>query len=69
MKLKYYVNDNAQYNGGHEVHDEKCAYYPRLKNKTYLGEYESCKNAVRAAEKIHRQVNGCIFCCLPCHTT
>lgn len=69
MKLKYYVNNEAQYNGDHEVHIESCFYYSRMKNKTYLGEYESCKDAVRAAEKIHRQVNGCVHCCRPCHTS
>jgi hypothetical protein len=69
MKLKYHVNNNAQYNGDHEVHIESCIYYSRIINKTYLGEYESCNEAVRAATKIHQQVNGCISCCRPCHTS
>ncbi len=69
MRLKYYVNNNAQHNGDYEVHNEECVYFPSLTNKTYLGEYESCKDAVRAAEKIHRKVNGCIRCSLLCHTS
>ena len=69
MKLKYYVNDNAQSNGDHEVHIESCIYYPRLINKTYLGEHDSCQDAVLVAKKKHRQVNGCKECCLPCHTS
>jgi hypothetical protein len=69
MKQKYYVNNEAQFNGDHEVHIDSCYYYPKIKNKTYLGEYETCKEAVRAAEKVHRQVNGCVYCCRPCHTS
>ena len=68
MKLKYYVNDNAQPNGDHEVHIENCIYYSRMIN-TYLGEYDSCQEAVLVAKKKHKQVNGCISCCRPCHTT
>ena len=69
MKLKYYVNNEAQFNGDHEVHIENCPYYLSMKNKTYLGEFESCDDAVKAAKKIHRQTNGCIRCSRPCHTT
>lgn len=67
MKLRYYVNDNAQHNGDHEVHIESCVYYSRLTNKTYLGEHDSCQDAVLVAQKKYRQVNGCITCCRPCH--
>jgi len=69
MKLKYYVNDNSQHNGDHEVHIQSCIYYSRMTNKRYLGEYDSCQDAVREAAKIHPQVNGCVSCCRPCHTS
>ncbi|WP_315823479.1 hypothetical protein [Paraflavitalea speifideaquila] len=69
MKLKYYVNNEAQSNGDHEVHIESCPYFPRMKNKRYLGEYDSCVEAVRAAKYIHHQANGCKTCCSLCHTT
>jgi hypothetical protein len=69
MKPKYYVNDNAQPNGDHEVHIESCIYYSRMINKTDLGEHDSCQSAVLVAKKKHRQVNGCVYCCLPCHTS
>ena len=69
MKQNYYVNNEAQSNGDHEVHTESCFYYPEIKSKAPLGEHESCKEAVLAAKKVHYQVNGCIHCCRSCHTS
>lgn len=69
MKQKYYVNNNAQPNGDHEVHTEYCYYFSRMANKTYLGEFETCQEAVREARKKHYQVNGCKDCSRPCHTS
>jgi hypothetical protein len=68
MKQKYYVNDNQQVNGDHEVHTEACRYLPG-RDRTYLGEFESCFPAVREAKKHYNQTNGCIHCCEPCHTS
>lgn len=66
---KYYVNDNAQANGDHEVHTPSilCSYMPDHANRTYLGEFDTCKEAVREAKKKHDQVNGCYYCCNECH--
>lgn len=69
MKQKYYVNNQAQFNGDHEVHIDSCNYYPKIQYKTYLGEYEHCEDAVHAAQKTHPKVNGCVRCCRPCHTS
>lgn len=65
---RYYVNNNAQMNGDHEVHDEDCRYLPSLQNRIYLGQFTNCKPAVQEAKKYHRQVNGCKTCCRECHT-
>ena len=65
---KYYVNDRAQYNGDHEVHDEGCPFLPYLQNRTYLGVFSNCKSAVAEAKKYHTQVNGCKACLNECHT-
>ena len=65
---KYYVNDNTQANGDHEVHREDCQYLPLPQNRTYLGKFSNCKPAVKEAEKHHRQVNGCKTCSIECHT-
>jgi len=66
---KYYVNDKAQANGDHEVHDENCIYLPNYENRKYLGEFSSCAPAVTAAKKYHGRVNGCKTCCNACHTS
>lgn len=66
--MRYYVNNNAQTNGDHEVHTETCSYVPKAENRTYLGEYTSCAPAVAKAKTIHRKSNGCYYCSRACHT-
>ena len=68
-KKSYYVNDNAQANGDHEVHRDGCQYLPAPANRTYLGSFDNCSDAVTAAKKHYRQVNGCYTCSRACHTT
>ncbi|WP_228520705.1 hypothetical protein [Flavobacterium sp. JLP] len=67
--MNYYVNQNAQSNGDHEVHTENCEYLPSLVNRNYLGDYSSCKPAVDEAKKTYSQSNGCKTCCPNCHTS
>ena len=62
---KYYVNDNAQSNGDHEVHKSGCDHMPG--NRTYLGEFSSCHGAVAKAKTIYSRADGCYHCCYPCH--
>jgi hypothetical protein len=64
--MNYYVNNNAQPNGDHEVHSDGCTYMPT--NKTYLGSFNNCQDAVKAAKSYHTQVNGCAYCSSACHT-
>lgn len=66
---RYYVNNNAQANGDHEVHRDGCARMPELHNRTYLGDFQSCAPAVSEAKKHHYQVNGCYYCSNACHTS
>ena len=65
--MKYYVNQHAQANGDHEVHVEGCNYMPT--NRSYLGDFTNCADAVRTAKKLYPQSNGCFYCSRPCHTT
>lgn len=53
-KKSYYVNDRAQANGDHEVHREGCQYLPMPANRTYLGSFDNCDDAVSAAKKHYR---------------
>lgn len=64
----YYVNDKVQSNGDHEVHDGDCRYLPSVQNRTYLGSFSNCKDAVKEAKKHHKQTNGCKTCSKECHT-
>lgn len=65
----YYVNQNAQPNGDHEVHTEDCSYLPSLSNRKYLGAFSDCKSAVTEAKKTYSKSNGCKTCCPACHTS
>jgi hypothetical protein len=62
----YYVNNDAQSTGEHEVHKDGCSYMPR--NKTYLGLYTNCAAAVQKARTVFSNVDGCYYCCNACHT-
>ena len=62
---KYYVNNNAQSTGEHEVHKEDCLWMPSI--KTPLGGYSSCKPAVEKAKEYYSNVDGCKHCCEDCH--
>jgi hypothetical protein len=65
----YYVNQNAQPNGDHEVHTADCVYLPTSSNRKYLGEFSDCKPAVSEAKKTYSKSNGCKTCCPACHTS
>ena len=64
---EYYVNNNAQANGDHEVHITSCRYLPS--NKKYLGNFPTCGPAVTEAKKTYYRSNGCATCSPACHTT
>lgn len=62
----YYVNDNAQSSGEHEVHKQGCRYFPG--SNTYLGYFSNCRDAVQKARTIYSKVDGCNWCSRECHT-
>ena len=64
----YFVNDNAQANGDHEVHLQGCYWLGLATRTTALGYRSSCADAVRAARAKYRQCNGCAHCAAACHT-
>ena len=65
----YYVNQNAQSNGDHEVHTEGCSFMPAVRNRFYLGQFSGCAGAVQAARQHYPQSNGCFYCSRMCHTS
>lgn len=66
--MHYYVNENAQSNGDHEVHEEACSYLPKEENRIDLGDFAGCAAAVSEAREYFTQVNGCVHCSEECHT-
>lgn len=66
---RYYVNNNAQSNGDHEVHKDGCSWLALATNTSYLGYHSECKTAVTEAKKIYRQSDGCKYCSPICHTS
>lgn len=75
LKIKsmkhYYLNNNQQANGDYEVHVEGCIYMPSIFNREALGVFDNCKDAVARAKFLfpYRKINGCFYCCRPCHTS
>lgn len=66
----YYVNDNAQSNGDHEVHQDGCSWLKMAASKSYLGYFDNCRDAVVTSRaSFYRQSNGCAFCLPACHTS
>ena len=65
----YYVNNNEQLNGDHEVHTDDCPYFKSIVSKKELGQFSSCKPAVEEAKKTYSKSNGCKTCCPDCHTS
>jgi len=63
----YYVNNNAQSTGEHEVHTSDCQFFYAIQNKTFVGNFNNCHEAIRAAKAIYSNVDGCYFCCNGCH--
>lgn len=64
---RYYVNQNAQSNGDHEVHVQGCSWLPAPANRIFLGEHANCWSAVLAARQVYRQADGCAHCSPACH--
>ncbi|MCG8576577.1 MAG: hypothetical protein MI810_16990 [Flavobacteriales bacterium] len=70
MQLKkYYINKYPQENGDYEVHasGSSCAWMPNSRDRIYLGEFESCDEAMMEAIKHYDRVSGCFYCAYECH--
>ena len=59
----YYVSKKESSKGQHEVHCIGCTYMPKDDARLYLGDYMSCKSAVRKAGDFYHEVAGCQHCC------
>jgi len=66
---KYYLRSHPQPNCDYEVHCEGCSFMPKAENRTYLGTFGNCRQAISAAKVYHTQVDGCRYCCYECHNS
>lgn len=67
---KYYVNDTSQSNGDHEVHKEGCRWLTMARSKTFLGNFDNCRDAVGVSKQlVYPTSDGCKHCCPNCHTS
>lgn len=62
MFKKYYVTDNEQADGYHEVHVQGCTRLKQAVSVTQLGVLPSYGQALSKAKEIYGQVKGCFFC-------
>ena len=69
MEIEYYVSTIVQSNRDHEVHNQICRYLPSSEHRKYLGDFESCEEAVREARKKYPDADGCKYCSPGCHTS
>ncbi len=67
MYKNYYINKNAQIGGEHEIHTSTCFYLPAIENRIYLGCFDNCADAIKAARRYYSNVDGCFYCCPNCH--
>ena len=67
MKVHYFINKHAQETGEHEVHREDCTWLPEDENRLYLGMFNNCIDPVKKSSHYYPMVDGCYYCCRPCH--
>ena len=72
---RFVINKNEQTNGDHEVHNATtgCSFMPNPENQIDLGTHTSCHGAVAEAKNRwpaqSHKIDGCYYCCNPCHTS
>ena len=65
----YYFYDYTDKHGNHEVHTGDCSKLPSIMNRTYIGYYSSCKEAISKAKSSFplKSFDGCYYCSNECH--
>ncbi len=70
---RFILNSRTQENGEHEVHNATygCSHMPAPENRVNLGNHNTCHEAIRTAKGQwpNNKINGCVYCCKPCHTS
>lgn len=66
----YYFYNAIDDKGKHEVHTNECSYLPSILNRTYIGYFSDCKEAIKEAKSKYpsKDFDGCFWCSRDCHT-
>lgn len=69
MMTNYYITADSSNNpnNNHEVHTSGCQWLPSEGNRGYLGSFNTCIEAIKAAKNKYSKVDGCAICCPECH--
>jgi hypothetical protein len=59
---KYYVTLKRDRLGEHKIHTKECEECPSAIERTFLGEYNSYREAENEAKHIYNKVNACRLC-------
>lgn len=59
----YYINNQHQKEGVHEVHTAECPFLPNSMNRRYIGAFKSVDMALENASNVYASVEGCKYCC------
>lgn len=68
MQSMYYISSIPQGNSDHEVHVPTCPFFPKTEHRKYIGTFNTCHEAVKAARSIYPRADGCKSCLPACHT-
>lgn len=63
---KFYVSDNPDETGMHQIHDEDCIHLPPIFYRKYLGRFDISFEAMETARRYFKRVKGCQHCTSEC---
>ncbi|QZT37387.1 hypothetical protein K5X82_00495 [Halosquirtibacter xylanolyticus] len=59
----YYINNQYQSEGVHEVHTADCPFLPGSIDRRYIGAYKNVDMAIHNAQSEYSHVESCAYCC------
>lgn len=69
MAIYYLSLKTKKDNRINEIHKSNCPYLPKSGKRKHLGDFLSCKTALREAEKYVENSNGCCYCSRLCNSS
>ena len=69
MAIYYLSLKTKQDKKTYEIHKSNCPHLPKARYRKHLGNFLSCKAAVKEAEKYVENPNGCCYCSRLCNSS